>query len=77
MGSVHTAGARPRVARSASMQLRSSMKCAALIAVTPAAGGLSVNPTQLDGCANVDTNRDGVVKVNELIAAVQRALNGC
>jgi hypothetical protein len=32
---------------------------------------------QLDGCANVDTNRDGMVKVNELIAAVQRALNGC
>jgi len=39
--------------------------------------GLTVRGQSVGGCASIDVDRDGSAAVNELIAAVGNALDGC
>jgi hypothetical protein len=38
---------------------------------------IALGAAAIDTCAAVDADADGTVAVNELIAAVNRALSGC
>ena len=38
---------------------------------------IALGTTSIDACSSFDTNGDGAVTINELIASVNRALTGC
>ena len=38
---------------------------------------IALGTTSVDACPSFDADGDGAVTINELIAAVNRALNGC
>ena len=38
---------------------------------------IALGTTSVDTCPSFDANGDGAVTINELIAAVNHALNGC
>ena len=38
---------------------------------------IALGSTSVDACASFDASGDGAVTIDELIAAVNRALNGC
>jgi hypothetical protein len=38
---------------------------------------IALGTASLDACPSFDTNGDGTVTIDELVAAANRALNGC